>query len=260
AKTLSPAVWVPVPSVASVIVSAPQKLLSMVDAQFTPTLQGESSWRSFSRMLRCASAKYAGTSRRSGAPGPGTGQSSDPLPWQQKGRLLPSEFTVAAKKRPVRSLSCPSRTSRSGPQKKPLTFTWRPNATLPGPAARTVIWPHFSPGVAPNVASLPICTSPETSSVVGASAMTSALGSIASSQRVYAPPRNVSRPPLCTETLPYVPGPRSHRPFPGSKSVPLTQSRPASASTSFWALQVGNGVGKPHATARSPASTTHWPD
>src|SRR5688500_515065 len=131
---------------------------------------------------------------------------------------------------------------------------------LPGPAARTTMRPQCWPGGGPKLASLLICTLPETSIVAAASASSSALCESASSQKTYAPPVSVSLAAVWSDTRPYVPGARSQRPFPGVVSAPRAQSRPATASTSFARLQVGNGVGNPQAAARSPASTTHWPD
>src|SRR5258706_3834967 len=130
---------------------------------------------------------------------------------------------------------------------------------LPGPAAWTVIRPQSCPGGGPKLASLERLTLPLTSSTAGASASTSAICARVSSQTAYAPPTSVSLPAVCTATRPYVPGARSHRPFPGSASGACEQSAPAITSTSFAASHAGNGDGKPHAAARSPGSVTHWP-
>jgi hypothetical protein len=148
-KTLSPTTWLPVPNVASAIATTPQIPFVVTDAQLTPTLHGESSVMSFMRRLRCASTKYESTSRRSGSSGP-----SGPRTCRAAARrraaaedaIVVVGVDLVAEETPGEVVVVSEPTSRSGAQKNPFTFTWRPNVTAPGPFARTVM--RRSPGPA----------------------------------------------------------------------------------------------------------------
>src|SRR5262249_47955459 len=92
---------------------------------------------------------------------------------QQKPRLFESPLITLPKKRPVRLLSWPSCTVRSGAQKEPLMAAWRPKLKSPGPATLTLICPQFCPAAGPKFESLLIATAPVTSMTVLASASVS---------------------------------------------------------------------------------------